>query len=76
LAFLQLDYNNFEEDDVVEFVANIERQRFPSLKMISLKGISLSKENYNSVVDILTTKYIKYTLTAPHHILKVNSAHY
>lgn len=76
LQTIKLDYNNFNEEDIVDFVANIERNNLPVLQYLGLKGVSLSRKYYDEVVKVLQTKNIKYGLDAPHNLPKINSAKY
>jgi hypothetical protein len=54
----------------------LQRSNIPNLQMIELKGISLSKKNYELVTQILTSKYIEYELDKPYNIATENAATY
>lgn len=73
---LDLSHNDFEEEEAVELVSDLQWKNLPSLAYIYMKGIALSKDNYEAVVQILQTKRIRFAIDAPHNTHRANSAHY
>jgi hypothetical protein len=43
---------------------------------LDLKGIDMSKEEYDAIVSVLTPKSIQVEMDYPHNIVKINSAKY
>lgn len=71
-----LSQNDFEEEEAVELVSDLQRRNLPSLAYIQMTGIALSKDNYDAVVQILQAKSIEFDIDAPHNTHRANSAHY
>lgn len=62
---------------MVNFLVSLERRRMPQISVIKMLGVFLSKENYDTVTRVLTTKGIEnFVLERPYNIVQPNSAQY
>ena len=76
LQELRLDYNEFTELEMIQFVAQLETRKMRSLKKVSMRGISMGLNNYNTLVEILASKKWGYDLDRPHNYEMKNAATY
>ncbi len=49
LLAIFLAYNDFNGADVVIFASNIERKSYPNLRFIDIRGIDITKEEYDAI---------------------------
>lgn len=58
LQVIYLAYNDFTGADLLMFASSIERKSFPRLAYLDLRGVDLTKEEYDSINSMLSPKSI------------------